>query len=66
MNEISKQLKAARLNAQMTQAQLAEASGATQANVSNIESGKQCNLTTLRKLAEAMGCRLTVRIDRIG
>lgn len=59
--EAMKALIGARIESNMTQQQLAEASGIRQSNISRIESGS-CSPTiaTLQKLASAMGKKLHI------
>lgn len=55
----------ARANQGLTQAQVAERIGTTQSAVARMESGKgkhSPSLATLSKYAEALGCRLEVRL----
>ncbi|MFJ9377670.1 helix-turn-helix domain-containing protein [Streptomyces sp. NPDC101455] len=47
----------------LTQAQVAEAVGISQARVSQIERGEIHNLETMRTYAEALGARITVTIE---
>lgn len=57
----------ARANQGLTQAQVAERIGTTQSAVARMESGKgkhSPSLATLSKYAEALGCRLEVRLVR--
>jgi ribosome-binding protein aMBF1 (putative translation factor) len=55
----------ARGNADMTQQQVAEAMGTTQAVVARLESGKVLPSTrTLERLAKATGTRLRIRFER--
>lgn len=67
--EILRQMLQARQDAGLTQAQVAERMGTKQPAVTRLEaslsSGKHSpSLTTLRKYAEAVGCRLEVRLVR--
>ena len=58
------QIKNARINAGLSQAQLAERAGATQAQISRIESGKsRPSLGMLEAIAEALGCKLTILLE---
>jgi transcriptional regulator with XRE-family HTH domain len=55
----------ARTDAGITQAQLAEMIGTTQSVIARLESGKgrhSPSLSTLRKYAHALGCRLELRL----
>jgi transcriptional regulator with XRE-family HTH domain len=67
--EILRQMLQARQDAGLTQAQVAERMGTKPPAVTRLEaslsSGKHSpSLTTLRKYAEAVGCRLEVRLVR--
>jgi len=55
----------ARADAGLTQAQLAERIGTTQSVIARLESGRgrhSPSLSTLRKYAHALGCRLELRL----
>jgi transcriptional regulator with XRE-family HTH domain len=55
---------AARKRAGLTQAELAQKMGTTQPAVTRMESGRiQPSLRTLRRLAEATGSKLTIRLE---
>ena len=55
---------AARKRAGLTQAELARRMGTTQPAVTRMESGRiQPSLRTLRRLAEATGSKLTIRLE---
>lgn len=59
--EIRDQIVKSRIEADLTQNELAALSGLTQSNISNIENG--CNrptIQTLKKIADALGKRLVV------
>lgn len=56
----------ARVQANMTQADVARAMGVSQPRVARIESGKNVSLATLRRYARATGGRLTIRIGPAG
>ena len=59
--EIREQIYKARVEADLTQADLAKLSGLTQSNISNIENGSnKPTITTLKKIADALGKRLIV------
>ncbi len=59
--EIREQIVKAREEAHLTQKELAELSGLTQSNISNIESGSnRPTIATLKKIADALGKRLVV------
>lgn len=62
--EAMRALIGARLESNLTQEQLAQASGVRQSNISRIESGS-CSPTveTLQKLAAAMGKKLRIRFE---
>jgi DNA-binding XRE family transcriptional regulator len=51
----------ARTRRGLTQAQVAERLGVAQPAVARIESGKNVSLKTLRRYADAVGCKLQVR-----
>ena len=54
----------ARSAANLTQKQLAQRSGVSQANISKIENGNyQPSLSTLKRIAGALGKRLVVRFE---
>lgn len=53
--DIHFQLKRIRQLSGLTQKQLAEKSGNTQAQVCNAESGKDCNMSTMRGMLWALG-----------
>lgn len=56
--EIGEKIKAARISANMTQAELAEKLGIAYQNIGQIESGKRKpKLETVVKIAYALGCR---------
>lgn len=52
---IHKQLKRIRKNAGITQAELAKLANATQKQVSLIEGGKDCYISTMRAMLRSMG-----------
>ena len=59
--EISNLIIKARTQAGLTQKQLAEISGLTQSNISNIEKGnKHPTIESLKKIADATGKRLII------
>ena len=59
--EIREQIVKAREEARLTQKELAELSGLTQSNISNIESrSNRPTIATLKKIADALGKRLVV------
>ncbi len=59
--EIREQIVNAREDAHLTQKELAELSGLTQSNISNIENGSsRPTIQTLKKIADALGKRLVV------
>jgi len=59
--EIRDQVIKAREEAHLTQKELAELSGLTQSNISNIENGSsRPTIATLKKIADALGKRLFV------
>lgn len=56
----------ARAGAEMTQEQVADAMGTTQAVVARLESGRVMPSTrTLRRFAEATGTRLRISLERV-
>lgn len=55
---MGEKLKAARLAAGMTQAQLAAAMGCTQKDISRWEAGLEPRALTLKKMAQALGCKM--------
>lgn len=59
--EVARSLIAARLDAHLTQRELAERSGVRQSNISRIENGNSIpTVTTLCALARGMGKRLKI------
>ena len=55
----------ARANADLTQEQLAERMGTTQATIARLESGRSMPSTrTLKRVAEATGTRLRIKFER--
>ena len=62
--QIQAALMQARIDADMTQAELAKKSGVRQSNISRIESGAVIpRLDTLEKLAQAMGKKLKITME---
>ena len=58
---------AARKNTGLTQKQLSEKTGITQADISNLESGKaNPSLRTLQRLASGMGMKVKIEFQPIG
>ena len=55
---MGEKLKAARLAAGMTQAQLAKRMGCYQKDISRWENGRPMTAETLKKLATALGCSM--------
>lgn len=55
---MGEKLKAARQRAGMTQAQLAEAIGVKQKDVSRWEAGREPGVLTVKKMAQALGCSM--------
>ena len=54
----------ARKEAGLTQAELAKAMGVTQSRISELEGGGSVpNLATLAKVAEAVGCKISIHFD---
>jgi DNA-binding XRE family transcriptional regulator len=61
---LRQEMVAARLRAGLSQAALARRMGTGQSAIARLESGRGSpSFTTLRKLAEATGSRLTVRLE---
>jgi len=61
---LRQEMVAARLRAGLSQAALARRMGTGQSAIARLESGRGSpSFTTLRKLAEATGARLTVRLE---
>ena len=59
------QIKNARINAGLNQAELAARAGTSQAQISRIESGKsRPSLGMLEAIAEALGCTLTILLEK--
>lgn len=50
--------------AALTQAQLAKRSGLQRSTIANLEAGKEAYPTTVRKLADALGCTPRELIDQ--
>jgi transcriptional regulator with XRE-family HTH domain len=62
--DIARAVIAARKRAGLTQTELAQRMGTTQPAVTRMESGKvQPSLRTLRRVAEATGSKLTIRLE---
>ena len=58
---------AARKSTGLTQKQLSEKTGITQADISNLESGKaNPSLRTLQRLASGMGMKVKIELQPIG
>ena len=65
-SEIREQLVEARNNTGITQKELAQKTGLTQALISRIESGKSHpTIETLKKIADGLGLRLVVSLENI-
>ncbi len=63
---LARALITARAEAELTQEQLANAMGTTQAAIARLESGRAKPSTrTLQRFAEATGTKLTIRFERI-
>ena len=56
------QIIAARVRAGMTQADVARAMGVSQPAVAKVEAGKVKSLDTLRRYADAVGCKIKVEL----
>ncbi len=62
--EIAELIAYYRAEAELTQGQLAEKSGVSQANISKIENGSYCpSIGVLKRLASAMGKRLRIEFE---
>ena len=62
---VARELIAARTQAGLTQADVAERMGTTQSTVARLEGGKRPpSLRTVQRYAQAVGCRAVVRIER--
>ena len=61
---IHKQLKKIRKSTGVTQAQLAKLAGATQKQVSLIEGGEDCYISTMRAMLQAMGYDLVAAVAK--
>ena len=58
------QIKKARINAGLSQAELAARAGTSQAYISEIEGGKtKPSLGMLEAIAKALGCTLTILLE---
>lgn len=55
---MGEKLRAARLAAGMTQAQLAQAIGCHQKDIARWEAGREPKALTLKKMAQALGCKM--------
>jgi len=53
-------LKEIRKSLHLTQVQLSALTGVRQATIADIENGKDCSTATLRKIAEALKCNLSI------
>jgi transcriptional regulator with XRE-family HTH domain len=61
---LASMLIAARTGAKLTQAELAERMGTSQSTIARLESGAaKPSLSTLRRLAQATGMRLTISLE---
>ena len=61
------QLIRARMEAKLTQAEVAQRLGTTQSAIARLEGGRiSPSIATLRRYAEATGTRLTVGLQRVG
>lgn len=62
--EIREMVHEARIASGMTQKQLAERTGLTQSNISNIEKGvSRPTIGSMKKIADAFGKRLVIRLS---
>ena len=63
--DIHKQLKQIRKDAGMTQTELAKLSKGVQKQVSEIEGGRDCNISTMRRLLRVLGYEVAaVRVSK--
>ncbi|MBT3288409.1 MAG: helix-turn-helix transcriptional regulator [Victivallales bacterium] len=60
--EVAEMLREARLEAHLTQSQLAERVHTSQSNLARVEKGQNVKLTTLYSYAKACGKRVEVRL----
>lgn len=61
---VARELIAARTQAGLTQADVAERMGTTQSTVARLEGGKAVpSMRSLQRYAEAVGCRAVVRLE---
>ena len=62
--DMARELIAARTQAGLTQADVAERMGTTQSTVARLEGGKAApSLRSLQRYAQAVGCRAVVRLE---
>ena len=59
--EITSRIIEERIKRKLTQAQLAQKAGLKQPSLARVESGNMPSITTLSKIAKAMGTRLEIR-----
>ncbi|MHB0857815.1 MAG: helix-turn-helix domain-containing protein [Anaerolineae bacterium] len=62
--ELAQQVARARSQRGLTQEELAQRIGTKQSSIARLESGKAApRAATLEKIAKALGCRLTIRLE---
>lgn len=61
---ICKALRTIRKRAGLTQKELAALAGVRQATIAEIESGKNCTITTLTKIVEAIGGSIQIKYNK--
>ncbi len=64
--ELASELIATRARAGLTQAQLAKRMGTTQSAIARLESGRLPSMSTLKRYADALGCRVLVKLVPVG
>jgi transcriptional regulator with XRE-family HTH domain len=62
---VKNKLRRARLDKPMTQEELSQKSGVTEATISRLESGSAARISTVKKLATALGVQPAELIDTI-
>ncbi len=64
---LAREIIKARVEAGLSQQDLAKRMATTQSTVARLESGKHLpSMSTLKKLAKATGTRLSIHLDRVG
>lgn len=61
--QVAEKLKIARVEAQMTQGDVARETGLLRNNISVIESGSNVKLATVEKIAFALGKKIVIQIE---